>query len=86
MIQREIMHRAIQPVLRLADLFKLRVQFHESFLHDVLRHAQFTRQPQGIIQQRRFERCKQLLNRLGYRWRGADLISLHYSHASIHRH
>ena len=36
LVQREIMRRPIQPPPGLLHFFKLRMQSHESFLHDVL--------------------------------------------------
>ena len=36
-VQREIMHRAVEPGSRLAHFFEMTVQSHESVLHDVFR-------------------------------------------------
>ena len=63
MVQREIVHGAVEPAAWLADLLKLRVKFHERFLNHVLSQTEFADQSLGITQQGRFQSRKKLLNR-----------------------
>jgi len=84
MVERQIMHSAIEPPAWLTHFGKMGVQFHERFLDQVLRHLAVANQAQRITQQRRFEGSKQLLNRFG-RLR-ARFVWLARSHALLNDH
>jgi len=80
-IERQIMHGAIEPPSRLAYLAELSVQLHKRFLDQVLGNFAVARETQGVAQQWRFQGGKQLLNRFG-RLRARFLWSAH-SHALL---
>ena len=83
MVQREVMHGAIEPSLGLANLVKLCVQSHECFLDDVLGDTELADQSESVSQERRFEGGKKLLNRFASGRLGAGLVWLHHCHAGI---
>src|SRR5882724_11400136 len=82
-VQREIMHRSIEPSLWLTNVVKLCVQSHECFLDDVLGDTELADQAESVCQERRFEGGKELLNRFASGRLGAGLVWLHHGHAGI---
>jgi hypothetical protein len=55
MVDRQVVHRAVQPTPGLAHLLELRVQPKKCLLYDVLSHVSIRQQPQGIAQQGRLQ-------------------------------
>ena len=81
MVQGQVMHRAVEPMPWLADLIEPGVQLHEGFLDHVLGETEFSDQPEGIVQQGRFQSREQLLDRLASGRFRAGLVWLHQGHA-----
>ena len=84
MIERQVVHGAVEPAAGLADFGKLTVQFHERILDQVLGHVADADEAQGVIEQGRLEGSKELLNRFG-RLR-ARFVWLAHRHALLHGH
>ena len=76
-VQRQVVHGAIEPSPRLAHLAKLCMQSHERFLDYVLGGAGIAGQAQRIAQEGRFQGCKQLLDRFPSRRFRAGLVWWH---------
>jgi hypothetical protein len=80
-IEGQVMNGAIQPASGFADFGKLGMQFHESFLDDILRGDPLAQQPKGVAQERRFESEEQLLHRFESRRFRAGGVRTGHSHS-----
>ena len=61
-VQGQVMHGAVEPLPWLTDLIEPGVQLHKGFLDHVFGETEFSDQPEGIVQQGRFQNREQLLD------------------------
>ncbi len=82
MVEGEVVDGAVKPFAGLADVVKLCMQSHESFLDDVLGSANFADKTDGVGQEGRFESFEELFDRIPSRL-GAGFVWSHHGHARL---